>query len=772
LVENLKEPAVRAVGIRVRGVVQGVGFRPFVYRLALSHGLRGWVCNTSGDVRIEVEGDAGAIDRFLSGLRSDPPPLSRIEEIHSEEIEPRGHGPFEIRESLSEEGRFQRMSPDIATCRDCREELFDPRDRRYRYPFINCTHCGPRLTIIKDIPYDRPKTTMAAFRMCADCRREYEDPLDRRFHAQPNCCPKCGPSLAMVDREGRDTGGGDPVFDAAGRLRRGEIIGLKGIGGFLLACDATKDGVVEELRRRKKRPSKPFAVMLAGLEEARELCALSRAEEELLASPRSPIVLLGLRKEGLVSRTVAPGLKDLGVMLPYTPLHHLLMRAVAGPLVMTSGNLSEEPIIAEDKEALDKLSSIADGFLVHDRPIYAPCDDSVVLIEDAKPRVIRRARGYAPDPLILDFDASEVLACGAEMKSTFCVTKGRYAFLSQHVGDMENLETQERFELLLDLYRRMYRLEPRIVAHDLHPDYLSTRLAMELKEKDEGLALVPVQHHHAHVASCVAENHLELPVLGIAFDGTGYGPDQTIWGGEFLLLRKMDKADRVGHLQRVPLPGGDAAIRKPYRMAISYLTSLLGEEILQRVPRLREGKAEKELSFLIRQIKTRTHSPLTSSAGRLFDAVAAVIGVRERVDYEGQAAMELETVCSKAPARGEAYPFRIEERDGTWVPLLGELFLAIVDDLSGGVAAPTISARFHLTVALMIARTAGLIARSTGVRQVALSGGTFQNRLLVGLTRTLLEEEGFQVATHHEIPCNDGGLSLGQAVVAHFAARR
>ena len=761
---------IEAAGVSVRGVVQGVGFRPFVYRLASSLGLRGWVCNTSGDVRIEVEGDADAIALFLTRLRSTPPPLSRIEEIRREKIPVRGLGPFEIRSSISEEGRFQRISPDIATCPDCIHELFNPQDRRHRHPFINCTHCGPRLTIIQDIPYDRPKTTMASFPMCAECRREYDDPLDRRFHAQPNCCPKCGPSLELVNREGLRVDSGDPIAETAARIRNGEIIALKGIGGFLLACDATRDDVVGELRRRKRRSSKPFAVMVEGTDKARELCTLSPVEEELLTSSRSPIVLLRFRREGLISRSVAPGLNHLGVMLPYTPLHHLLMKAVSRPLVMTSGNLSEEPIIASNEEALEKLSPTADGFLLHDRAIYAPCDDSVLLVEDDQARVIRRARGYAPDPFLLDFDASQVLACGAEIKNTFCVTKDRYAFLSQHVGDMENLETLERFELLLDLYRRMYRLDPRIVAHDLHPDYLSTRFAVEWKKRDETLTLVPVQHHHAHVVSCVVENHLELPVLGVAFDGTGYGTDQTVWGGEFLLLTRMDEMRRVGHLQRVPLPGGDAAVRKPYRMALSYLVSLLGEEALSRVPGFLSGIDEKEIPLLIQQVKNGIHSPLTSSAGRLFDGVSALIGVRGAIDYEGQAAMELEMVCGGIPERREAYPFRVEEQSGVWVPLLEDLFLAILDDLSKGVAPPAISGRFHLTVALMIARTCGMIARSTGVRQVALSGGTFQNRLLTGLARSLLEEEGLRVATHKEIPCNDGGISLGQAVVAHFAS--
>ena len=767
-----KQDGIISAGIRIRGVVQGVGFRPFVYQLALRNGLTGWVCNTSAGVSIEVEGQPLHIDFFLAGLRSDPPPLSRIEEIHFEYKEPRGHEYFEIRASIPEEGGFQRISPDIATCDLCRKELFNPEDRRYRYPFINCTHCGPRLTIIKDIPYDRPKTTMESFRMCSLCLKEYEDPLDRRFHAQPNCCPRCGPMLELTDSRGRKIDVEDPIAEAAALLGRGSILAMKGIGGFLLVCDGSLDEAVRELRRRKRRPFKPFAVMMAALRQVKGICYVSPEEEALLTSMRSPIVLLRLRRKELLSATVAPGLNDLGVMLPYTPLHHLLMAAVNRPLVMTSGNLSEEPMVAENEEALEKLSSVADCFLLHNRSIYARCDDSVVVLQNHAPMVIRRARGYAPDPINLPFEASEVLACGAEVKNTFCITKDRYAFLSQHIGDMENLETLEHFEVMVGLYRRMYRLDPRIIAHDMHPDYLSTRYAQELKKKDETLTLVPVQHHHAHIASCLIENHFQPPALGVAFDGTGYGTDHTIWGGQFLLLKSYDAMERLGHLQPVPLPGGDAAVKRPYRMSLSYLVSLLGEQALMRRPALLEGSNEKEIRLVIDQINKGIHAPLTSSAGRLFDGVSALIGVRDTIDYEGQAAIELEMICSEIPDRKEAYPFRMEEQNGRWIILLKELFAAILNDLEHGIRQPEISAKFHLSVALMISRTVSILSRNTGLRRVALSGGTFQNRVLLKLTRSLLEEEGFQVASHREVPCNDGGISLGQAVVAHFAARK
>jgi hydrogenase maturation protein HypF len=761
-----------SAAVRVRGVVQGVGFRPFVYRLALAHGLKGWVCNTSADVRLELEGKPVQIAGFLSRLRSESPPLSRIEEIQCEYGEPQGLNSFEIRTSISEEGRFQRISPDIATCRLCREELFNPSDRRYRYPFVNCTHCGPRLTIIRDIPYDRPKTTMAPFPMCPECRKEYEDPLDRRFHAQPNCCPVCGPDLVLADREGRTIEHHDPVSEAAGVLDRGGILALKGLGGFLLACDASLDGAVSDLRRRKKRPFKPFAVMMADPGEVRRICRMSEEEEELLASPRAPIVLLRLLRSDLISPGVAPGLNYLGVMLPYTPLHHLLMKSVSHPLVMTSGNLSEEPMAAENEEAIEKLSAIADRFLLHNRGIYARCDDSVVLLEDRRVLAIRRARGYAPDPVILDFETSEVLACGAEIKNTFCMTRGRYAFLSQHIGDMENLETLEHFENMVELYSKMYRLSPRILAHDLHPDYLSTRYARDLKEKDDALTLVGVQHHHAHIAACLAENHVNPPALGIAFDGTGYGSDHTIWGGEFLLLNSFEEMKRAAHLEPIPLPGGDAAVKRPYRMALSYLFSLFGDRAAARRYAFLEGRSEEEIRLVIDQIRKGIHSPLTSSAGRLFDGVSALIGVRNTIDYEGQAAIELEMACAAIPNINEAYPIRIEEQEGKWVLRLHALFEAILEDLEHGIGIPEISARFHLSVALMISRTAGIIARATGVRQVALSGGTFQNRVLLRLARSFLEEEGLRVVTHSEVPCNDGGISLGQAVVAHFATRK
>ncbi|MCJ7594107.1 MAG: carbamoyltransferase HypF, partial [Desulfobacterales bacterium] len=592
-----QDPARRAVKISIRGIVQGVGFRPFVYQLAKKNGLSGRVCNTSGDVKIEAEGSPESIHRFLEDLRPSAPPRSQIDTMDWSDSEPSGYQTFEISKSVREEGAYQLISPDIATCLLCRKELFDPKDRRHRYPFINCTHCGPRLTIIRDIPYDRPMTTMAVFRMCPECQAEYDDPLHRRFHAQPNCCSECGPQLELADAAGVRVDAEDPIAAASSLLKEGKIIALKGIGGFLLACDATSSEAVRLLRMRKKRPFKPLAVMVPDVEEIEEICFLSESERALLTSAEAPIVLLKIRRQDLISPGVAPYLKYLGVMLPYTPLHHLLMQEVRLPLVMTSGNLSEEPIVADNREAIEKLAGIADYFLLHDREIYGCCDDSVTMVEAGKTHLIRRARGFAPDPIRLPFEAREVLGCGAGYKNTFTMTKDRYAFMSQHVGDLDNLETLSHFEKMLDLYRKLFRLNPGIVAHDKHPDYLASRVAHEITEKDKSILRVPVQHHHAHIVSCMADNGITSPVLGVAFDGTGYGDDGAIWGGEFLLA-DYDRFTRLAHFEYIPLPGGDAAVKKPYRMAVSYLYTLFGDEIFRRNLAFLEGLDSSEMNLL------------------------------------------------------------------------------------------------------------------------------------------------------------------------------
>jgi hydrogenase maturation protein HypF len=763
---------MQAIEVCVRGVVQGVGFRPFVYRLAHDLGLAGWVRNTSGCVEIEAEGPRESLEMFLAGLRDEAPPMAHIDEIKMSAIEAKGLAGFEIRESQSEEGEYQLVSPDIATCSACLEEIFDPQDRRYRYPFTNCTNCGPRFTIIEDIPYDRPRTTMRWFTMCPDCQREYEDPLNRRFHAQPNACPVCGPTLELVDNEGTRIESEDVIQAAAVLLREGGILAIKGLGGFLLACDAGNAQAVRLLRERKERPSKPLAVMMATLDEVRKHCRVSPVEENLLLSPQSPIVLLEWRTDSLICQEVAPGLRHLGVVLPYTPLHHLLLRDSGLPLVMTSGNLSEEPIAKDNDEAQRRLGLIADYFLWHNRDIYAKYDDSVCAVEGNTAQSLRRARGYAPYPVPLPFECRQVLACGAEEKNTFCLTRGHHAFVSQHIGDMENEETLEHFEATIDLYERLFRVKPEVIAYDLHPEYLSTKYALGLKDsKSDGLRFVPVQHHHAHVVSCLVENNLPGPVIGVAFDGTGYGSDGTLWGGEFLVA-DWRRFDRVGHLEAVPMPGGAAAIRKPYRMALGYLYSLIGTHIsLEGLPVL-DRIDDEELAIIGHQVERDLNAPLTSGAGRLFDAVSAIAGVRGVVDYDAQAAIELEMEAMQAAAGSgeDLYPFRIAEEGGSRVVKLADLIAAVVTDARLGQPSPVVAARFHRTVADIIVQMCRLISGDTGLRVIALSGGVFQNRLLTRMTVPELRRQGFEVLVQRLAPCNDGGISLGQAVVGHFAA--
>jgi hydrogenase maturation protein HypF len=756
--------------ISVRGVVQGVGFRPFVYQLATKYHLSGWVCNTSEDVKIEVEGSRQSLDRFLFELENGTPPLARIERISHRYYPPAGHTGFEIRHSLAEEGKYQLVSPDIATCQPCLREVFDPADRRYHYPFTNCTNCGPRFTIISDIPYDRPLTTMGRFQMCPQCQAEYDNPLDRRFHAQPNACPDCGPALQLLDASGKLLATQDAITATSQLLKEGKIVAVKGLGGFLLACDATSDHAVRLLRQRKQRPFKPLAIMVSSLDEARRYCEVSEKEAALLTSPQSPIVLLRWQSGSPIAGAVAPELKYLGVMLPYTPLHHLLLHETGLPLIMTSGNLSEEPIAKDNDEALRRLSAIADYFLVHNRDIHARYDDSVTMVESDSPQVLRRARGYAPYPIHLGFDTQQALGCGAEEKNTFCLTRDNYAFLSQHIGDMENLETLEHFENTVTLYKRLFRIEPTIIAHDLHPEYLATKYAQRLADEHNHVRLVSVQHHHAHTVSCMIDNGVDSPVIGVAFDGTGYGDDGNIWGSEFLVA-DYKGYQRLGHLEYLPLPGGATAIKKPYRTAIGYIIGLLGEDQLHNIPPLPYQVDAAEIDIIKQQIRQKLNSPLTSSMGRLFDAVSALIGVRGEIDYEGQAAVELEMTAYGAvnEANGRSYPYSIVEQDGTHIIQLKEQFLAIIHDLQHGVSKAQISAKFHNSVSQMILDLCQVIARTTGIKQVTLSGGVFQNRLLLRTVVPLLKKQGFLVFTHRQVPTNDGGISLGQAVVANFA---
>ena len=880
--------------IEVTGIVQGVGFRPYVFRLASERRLAGYITNTSAGVSIEVEGPVEAVEDFVSRLPAEAPRLARVTQVAAHDIPAREDGEFRILPSRPGEDRRVLISPDVAICDDCLRELFDPSDRRFHYPFINCTNCGPRYTIVRDIPYDRARTSMAVFPMCADCQREYDDPLDRRFHAQPNACWKCGPQVDLWDAEGapllNDEGtegwsGPEgaltyPIAEAAARLQAGYVVAVKGLGGFHLAVDATNAAAVNRLREGKRRVEKPFAIMAPSIDAVQNLCWLDDAARALLESPERPIVLLRKKGSSPIAELVAPFNLEYGVFLPYTPLHYLLFEAGRfQALVMTSGNISEEPIAIDNAEAVARLHGIADFFLVHNRDILLRCDDSVARVgraavplsgwllsnhesglsksrarsdgfptqadgsggsaaptcgkalafremspplspsaqagrlslpacaegkvqdalrserqslsasQAAEPQVVvngiernldkrghtqtiqllRRSRGYVPVPVFLSRDLPPILAVGGELKNTVCLTKGQHAFLSQHVGDLENLESYRFFESTISSFKRILEIEPQLLAYDLHPDYFSTRWALG----QTGLQRVGVQHHHAHIASCMAENHLDGKVIGIALDGTGYGTDGAVWGGEVLLATYAD-FERVAHLDYVPMPGGAAAIIEPWRMAVSYLHKRFGDTLWDlEIPFMRDLDAgahgdpplRKQAEILIRMAERGVNSPLTSSCGRLFDAVSALAGIRQRVNYEAQAAIELEAAIS-GENEGAGYPFDLRADRGGWIIDTAPLFTALVDDLKRGLPAGVISRRFHEGFVDVLARAVELIHVRTGVIDVCLSGGSFQNVfLLENLTRKL-ELEGLKVFTHSEVPCGDGGLSLGQAVVA------
>ena len=760
-----------AQGIRVHisGIVQGVGFRPFVYNLAVRLHLGGWVRNTSAGVDIEADGEHDVLDIFIKALRDEAPPLSHIDELTVSYGPVNGFRSFEIVHSESIDSAFQPISPDITICDDCLRELFDPSDRRYRYPFINCTNCGPRFTIIKDIPYDRPKTTMAPFVMCPDCGREYTDPSNRRFHAQPVACPKCGPHIWLEIRNNKSAINDDAIQKTRSLLSDGQIIAIKGLGGFHLACDATDPSAVAELRRRKLRVDKPFALMMPDLATVEEHCHINGAERDLLLSASRPIVLLSRKSGSKICKEVAPGQDFIGVMLPYTPLHYLLLEKADGfppALVMTSGNLSEEPIATDNDEARRRLSSLADAFLMHDRDIHVRCDDSVVRvfpqssIENIQSQIypIRRSRGYAPFPVRLPFEVPQVLAAGSELKNTFCITNKNYAFLSHHIGDMENYETLKSFEQGVEHFERLFRVKPEAIAYDLHPNYLATRYVLERAEH-ENLPAIGVQHHHAHIAACMVENGLDgsQPVIGLSFDGTGYGEDGAIWGGEFIIA-DYKSYQRPFHLGYFPLPGGDASIKKPARTALALLWSLgIGWD--EHLASAAEFNKE-ERNILRIQLEKKINAPMTSSMGRLFDAAAALAGVRQTVNYEGQAAIEFEALAD--PDEAGSYPFGL----GPDQVEVGSGIDALIRDVKHGIHASKISARFHNGLAEVIRTTVKKMNRETGIRTIALSGGVWQNLTLIGRTLSLLQTDGFTVYIHRQVPTNDGGLSLGQAVVA------
>ncbi|MEJ2591740.1 MAG: carbamoyltransferase HypF [Candidatus Thiodiazotropha sp.] len=769
---------VVAERIRVRGLVQGVGFRPTVWRLAQACGLRGEVWNDSEGVEMLVCGEPAGIERLCALLIEERPPLARIDAIERTPVDalPQSEA-FHIRKSRSGEIRTG-VVPDAAICAACRREIDDPADRRYRYPFTNCTHCGPRLSIVERIPYDRGNTSMRHFAMCPACSAEYADPADRRFHAQPNACPVCGPRVWLTDAEGQPMApaadGGDAVEQASRLLARGEILAIKGIGGFHLACDATDAAAVARLRQRKGRYRKPFALMARDLAVIERYCRVSGPEAALLQSPAAPIVLLQRAEKEPLPDAVAPAQASLGFMLPYTPLHHLLLAAWEHPLIMTSGNRIEEPQCMDNAEAARRLQSLADGFLLHDREIVNRVDDSVARLMDGQARLLRRARGYAPAPIPLPEGFAEtppLLALGGELKNTFCLLRRGEAILSQHLGDLENLISYQDYLANLSLYGALYQHRPAFLAADLHPNYRSTQHAQALAAEQD-LPLIQVQHHHAHIASVLAENGWPLQggrVLGIALDGSGYGGDGTIWGGEFLLADYLGFT-RLGAFRPTPLPGGTQAILQPWRNSFSHLQTSLGwERVMADWVALEpvQWLDRQPLKTLTRMIDGGINSPLSSSCGRLFDGVAALLGIcRESISYEGQAAIELETAALAAgPRDPEGYPLRIDEGDGLWQLDPAPLWPALLDDLRAGMAVSRIAWRFHLGLASAVAGMAVRLARVSAVSTVALSGGVFQNRTLFELVVSQLREAGLRVLSHSRVPANDGGISLGQAAV-------
>ena len=798
----------------VRGVVQGVGFRPFVYRLAHEHGLAGWVANSSSGVVIEVEGTDAAVASFERDLTERAPVLARIDSVTAgpadgsdgepggrSEGAPAGGAAFEIRGSERDPSEVTLICPDVAVCPDCLSEFMDPGDRRHRYPFINCTNCGPRFSIIEGTPYDRPATSMRVFRMCERCQSEYDDPLDRRFHAQPNACPDCGPSLELVTpgpegslaevllgrsylRTPDDVAASvkaDPARVARWLLKTGAIIGVRGLGGFHIAADASNDVAVRALREKKDRPGKPFAIMCRSLDVVRKLAEVGPAEEEALTSPWSPVVLLRKRGDAgakgtgtpRISELVAPQNAWLGVMLPYAPLHHLLFEDGLDALVMTSANRSGEPIVDTVESALERLPGITRTFLTHDREIVNRNDDSVVFVEEERVMMSRRSRGYAPYPIDLDRETARVLACGTELKNTFTVLDDGRAFVSQHIGDLENQATLDLYAEMVGKFSNWFRFEPDVVAYDLHPDYLATRFAREFaSSRGVEVVLEGVQHHHAHIVSVMVENRVDEPVIGIALDGTGYGPDGAIWGGEFLVA-DLAGFERAGHIRYTPLPGGDAAIRHPYRVALSHMREAGIDDLRSAALSLFPGLPCGELDLVVQQIELGVNSVDTSSAGRLFDAASAILGVCREISYEAQAAIELESLVKASEVEeAAAYPYDIVEREGELVVDPTRTILSLAEAVAAGDGRERAASQFHETVVAFCREVAGRLSAARGISTVALSGGVFQNRYLLRRLSRALECDGHTVIVNIEVPTNDGGVSLGQAVVASERHKR
>lgn len=740
--------------VRVEGIVQGVGFRPFVYKIALENNIRGWVNNTPKGVYIDIEGYKQEIYKFLKDLKEQSPPLSKIERIYIENKQIKNYNSFTIEKSRENNGGITFISPDISICEDCKREINDENNFRYQYPFTNCTNCGPRFSIIKELPYDRHMTTMKPFEMCKKCSGEYKDPEDRRFHAQPNACPKCGPEIFLLDNKENKVKCDDSIKYAVDLIKDGNILALKGLGGFHLVCDAKNEDAVNNLRKRKLRPHKPFAVMMKDIKTVKKYCYVSKIEEEILTGIRKPILLLN-KKESNLFHNIAPNNDKLGVMLPYTPIHELLFNEGIEVLIMTSGNVSGLPIEYENDSALNNLKEIIDYFLIHNRDIHIPIDDSVSRVILGEERLIRRARGYAPTPIKLE-GIKETLAFGSHLKNTFSISKENYIFLSQHIGDLENTETYEHFEKGVNHFKKIYNITPKIQAYDMHPNYLVSKFI-----KKENVKKVFVQHHHAHIVSCMVENNVNEKVIGIAFDGTGFGDDGKIWGGEFLIC-DYKNFERTGHINYVKMPGGDLAVKEPWRMAVSYLFNLYKDDINSY--KLKDVTS-KQIQNIIKMIKGNINCPQTSSMGRLFDAVSALLGIRNKITYEGQAAIELEAIADVEDEK--IYDYEIENSNEDYIISTKNIMKNILEDIEENVDIKIIAKRFHNTVIDFSVSMCKLLREKYTISSAALSGGVFQNEIiLTGLYNKLLKEN-FNVYIHKDIPCNDGGISLGQIVIAN-----
>ncbi|WP_284679978.1 carbamoyltransferase HypF [Aceticella autotrophica] len=745
--EETMRDDIKRVAIKVKGIVQGVGFRPFVFSKAVKYNLNGLVLNSSSGVYIELEGKEKDIAAFIKVLKNEPPILAKIDKIEIQKLDYKGYDKFSIVMSKEDDGVIS-VSPDMGTCEDCLREMRDKKDRRYGYPFINCTNCGPRFTIIKDIPYDRDKTSMSIFPMCSECKKEYEDPLDRRFHAQPVACFQCGPSLAFIGEEM----GKDEIEKAAKLLKKGKILAIKGLGGFHLSVNALNEEAVRLLRKRKNRYGKPLAVMMKDIEQINEYCFINEEEKKLLESPKKPIVLLR-KKNFNLAKSISDNLNRVGVLLPYTPLHYLLMDMIDFPVVMTSGNFSEEPLCKDNEDALNKLSSIADGFLLHDRDIVNRIDDTVTSFVGGRERIIRRARGYAPQPLICHKTMESILACGSFYKNTFCLTRENYAFLSHHIGDLDNDKTYNYYKEEIEKYKKLFKIEPKIVAYDMHPGYVST-----LYGKNLNLPHIAVQHHHAHIASCMAEYGIDEKVIGVAYDGTGYGEDGKLWGAEFMIA-DFKGYKRVGHLNYVSLPGGELAIKKIYRVALGYIYKDIKnyKEFLSRFDKY-------EIDLILKQIERGINTPKASSMGRLFDAAASLIDIEDEVLYEGQAAMEMESIIEEDKSY---YDFEIISEEGSYIINTEGIFHGLFEDYRRKVRKGIIAARFHNSVIKFTIEMVKKLHYKYKINKVVLSGGSFQNVYLLENIINILSGLGFEVFSNSLVPCNDGGISLGQAFIAN-----